>query len=315
MLDTLLPIIKAIELGDKKLARRLLRPLLEKNPTADMWYLAAQVCEIPEHEMVLLQRALALDPTHGKARSRLFALRQHNPPFITTPTLSPEIKKPLPDRPFIPPQTAPDKPTDQSTTRELSREELRALKSVKREKKQRGIWTHVGCGATILMSLTASYFVLTVLGSSLPGQIRALLTGEQGAVTEIEGTPIYDRADAVYLVQPSQSKAVDRTDAVADALEPGYAHEYVFDATSGEELAVYVQFISMTAQRVSRNVAIFDPMGQAASELCRSDTILQGDTGIVFICNVSQTGKWRVRIFGREGESTGAYTVAVQRFQ
>jgi hypothetical protein len=320
MLDTLLPIIKAIETGDKKLARRLLRPLLEKDPTADMWYLAAQACETPEHEIALLQRALALDPNHGKARSRLFALRQQTPAsnsqtaaFSAKSTV--ETKKPLPDIPKTIPSIITDKPADKHATKELSRDELRALKPVKREKQKRGIWTYVGCGATILMSLTASYFVLTVLGSSLPGQIRALLTGEQGAVTEIEGTPIYERADAVYRVQPSQSKPVGRADAVADALEPGYAHEYVFDARSGEELAIYVQFISMTAHRVSRNVAIFNPIGQDASGVCQSDSILQDDSGIIFICNINQTGKWKVRIFGREGESTGAYTVAVERFQ
>lgn len=316
MLETLLPIIKAIETGDKKLARRLLRPLLEKNATADMWYLAAQACETPEHEMALLQRVLALDPMHGKARSRLFALRQE----ATTPTSSlteksaVEIRKPLPDLPGVSPPA--DRPlADKRATTELSREELRALKPVKREKQKRGVWTYVGCGATILMSLTASYFVLTVLGSSIPGQIRTLLTGEQGGVTEIEGTPIFDRDDAVFLVKPSQSKPVGRTDAVADALEPGYAHEYVFDARSGEELAIYVQFISMTAHRVSRNVAIFNTIGQDASKFCLSDTILQDDSGIVFICNINQTGRWQVRILGREGESTGAYTVAVERFQ
>ncbi len=336
MMETLFPIIKAIETGDKRLARRLLQPLLAKNPTADLWYLAAQACETPDHEMALLQRALALDPTHGKARSRLYTLRQgtqstqstqRTQGTDTTPspfTVSPlstnvpaksaaEIKKALPD---LSADAPADKPvSDKRATKELSREELRALKPVKREKKKRGLWTYVGCGATILMSVTASYFVLTVLGSSLPGQIRALLMGEQGAVTEIEGTPIFDRADAVYLVEPSQSKSVGRTDALADALEPGYAHEYLFDARSGEELAIYVQFISMTAHRVSRNVAIFNPAGQAASGVCHSESILQDDSGIVFVCNINQTGKWQVRIFGREGESTGAYTVAVQRFE
>jgi len=318
MLETLLPVIKAIELGDKKLARRLLRPLLEKNPTADMWYLAAQACETPEHEMALLQRALALDPTHGKARSRFYTLRQGaiTPPSEAAPAKSTaEIKKPLPNLAAVS-TPLPDKPvSDKRATKELSRDELRALKPVKREKKKRTIWSYVGCAAMILMSLTASYFVLTVLGSSLPGQIRALLTGQQGAVTEIDGTPVGDRADAVYLVEPSQSKPVGRTDAVADALEPGYAHEYVFEASSGEELAIYVQFISMTARQVSRNVAIFNTIGQDASAMCQSDSILQDDSGIVFICNINQTGKWSVRIFGREGESTGAYTVAVQRFQ
>jgi hypothetical protein len=314
MLDSLIPIIKAVESGDKKLARRLLQPLLAKNPTADLWYLAAQACESPEHEIVCLQRALALEPMHGKARSRLIALRQQantpeSPKKAAVSQTAPS--KPLPD---LQAPTLPEKP-DKRATKELAKEELRSLKQVKREKKKRSPWTYVGCGAMMLLSLTASYFVLTVIGSSLPSQIRALLTGEQGAVTEIEGTPIYDRADAIYYVQPSQIKIVERTKPSADALEPGYAHEYTFEARMGEELAIYVQFISMTAHRVSRNVAIFDTMGQDASNRCQSDSILQDDSGIIFICNINQTGRWQVRILGREGESTGAYTVAVQRFE
>jgi hypothetical protein len=166
----------------------------------------------------------------------------------------------------------------------------------------------------MLMSITASYFVLTVLGSGIPGIVRGIFTGS-GPVTEIDGTPLSERPDAVYVVEPSQQKALDRSDAVADALEPGYAHAYTFDARINEEVAIYVQFISMTAHGVSRNVAIFNPAGEDASGQCSSDSILQDDSGIVFICNINQGGLWQVRIFGREGESTGAYTVQVTTFR
>jgi hypothetical protein len=79
-------------------------------------------------------------------------------------------------------------------------------------------------------------------------------------------------------------------------------------------MAVMVQFLSPTANSVSRNVAILDPAGENAEGECLRDSILQGDNGVVLDCRIQRTGVWRVRIFGRDGESTGAYVVSVERF-
>ena len=185
------------------------------------------------------------------------------------------------------------------------------LKKARRAKRKRGTWFYVGIAATILGSLTASYFVLTVLGSPIPGQITGLFTGQR-PVTEIDGVPLDQIPDAVYLIAPAKSAALSRSEAKADALEPGIVHEYTFDARRGEELAIGVQFFSPTAQQVNRNLAILDPQGGHADSQCQRDRILEGDNGAAIICKIDRTGTWQLRLLGRNGESTGAYVVTIE---
>lgn len=318
MMETLLPIITAIESGDKKLARRLLRPLLASSPSAELWYLAAQACETAEHESACLQRALALEPTHGKARARLAQLKQGadptpRPPQPPNSALAPAQPRAASAAPFQQPEAALQK----RVTVELSREELRALKKARPTRKGRGPWAYIGCLSMIVMSLAASYLVLLVLGSAVPAQVRSLITGEQAPFSsqdQIEGTPVRDRPDAVIHARADLKKPLDQSGEVTDILEPGYTHEYSFEVFNGEEIAVYVQFVSLTARSVRRNVAVFDSMGRDAENRCQRDQILQDGTGTIFDCFVDESGIWSVRIFGREGESTGVYVVSVQRF-
>lgn len=66
MSDDLRPVLKAIQAGDKRRARQLLRPMLA-NPTADVLFLAARVTDNRERIIDLLQQALTLDPGHKRA--------------------------------------------------------------------------------------------------------------------------------------------------------------------------------------------------------------------------------------------------------
>lgn len=312
MLDDLIPVMRALESGDKAQARRLLRPMLE-NPTADLWYLASQACEKQAQEIVCLERALALDPMHGQARNRLLALRQNQqqtPPPASPPTAParPESKprrftqKPLPGEPPVPVSTAAPVPMKPA----LTEVDLPPLKKVGSQRNRSG-WRWVGCFSMILLSLASSYFVLWILGSGLPGQFRALVTGSQPPI-------ISDRDDAVYVIAPSQSQQLRRNETSSDVLEPGYAHQLVFEAQRGEDIAVALQFFSPAAQGVRRNVAIFDPNGEDARDRCMRDTLFGGDNGVAFICTIDLSGTWSLRVYGRESESTGAYFASVRLF-
>jgi hypothetical protein len=118
----------------------------------------------------------------------------------------------------------------------------------------------------------------------------------------------------VVVVAPAKTQVLTRQQPISDILEPGFAHEYTFYATQGEELAVGIQFFSPTAQRVSRNIAILDPAGRNAEGQCVRDSLLQGDNGVIFSCQIYASGDWQIRLFGREGESSGVYVVAVETF-
>jgi hypothetical protein len=137
-----------------------------------------------------------------------------------------------------------------------------------------------------------------------------MIFGEQ-PVTEIDGVALADVPNAIMKVEPSHETELARSEAVAEVMEPGFVHEHSFQAYSGEELAIGVQFLSLNANRVSRNMVILDPDGQQVR--CQRDRILEGDNGAMLTCNIDKTGVWRLRILGREGESTGVYVISVER--
>jgi len=327
MPESLLPIIKAVESGDKKLAKRLLRPLMDHQPTADVWYIASQLYEKREHQITCLRRALALDPEHREARQRIAQLRKASkttyvdladPRFdFTLPPLSALIGE----------EEAPPAPPLATDYEQISKKIWR---------KKRTSWAYIGLGASVLLTLSLSYFVLTVLGSPIPAQLRSLFSGSSPVVTD--GTPVFGRpvegrsesptvsgevevsaesmatASAQLLVRANQSKPLQRQQPLSDVLDPGYTHEYTFQGYAGEELAIGVQFFSPTAQKVDANVAVLDPDDFNAEDHCQRDSILKDHSGVAFICQLHKTGGWKLQLFGRAGESTGAYVVTVEGF-
>ena len=338
MPDDLQPVIEALKAGDRQQARQLLRPLL-KDPTADTLYYASFVCKPTEAEAYLLA-ALERAPQHRKAQGRLSKIRREAaraaPEFITTAALDA-----LPPLEML---TGADL-TPSSTVYDADLPPKRPAR-----RKPRGVFSYIGCGATILLSLSLSYFMLLLLGSSLPGQVRSLLARSDGRVmqpegtlvyatpvatfegtplyahpflereidatpvVQIEGTPVYARPDAVTVVQPVVSRQLAFSEPLSDVLEPGYAHEYTFAVTRDEEIAIGIQFFSPFAQSVSRNIRVVDLSGDERERACTRESILGGDTGVGFICKPGQSGEWKLRLFGREGESSGAYVVALEKF-
>lgn len=60
--------------GDKKLAASILKEVLGSNPSADAWYLAAQMTSDKQEKIKRLQRALFLDPNHKKSIGMIYDL-------------------------------------------------------------------------------------------------------------------------------------------------------------------------------------------------------------------------------------------------
>ena len=72
----------AIRVGDVAYARELVREAIKVGATADVWYLAALVAQTPHQEALFLEKALALDPMHERARAAL----EEKSKQITVPT-------------------------------------------------------------------------------------------------------------------------------------------------------------------------------------------------------------------------------------
>jgi len=88
----------SIKFGDKAHARELLDQVLREQPSAEAWYLAAQVTESLEETQAALKKALALDPTHANAQRALAALG-------AMPAPAPKPESPAPQA--TPPPAAP----------------------------------------------------------------------------------------------------------------------------------------------------------------------------------------------------------------
>ncbi len=75
--DPLLAVRTAIQTGDKAHARDLLREILKTSPTADAWFLAAQVATSREQCVRFLEKAVEVDPFHDGASATLDRMKNH----------------------------------------------------------------------------------------------------------------------------------------------------------------------------------------------------------------------------------------------
>ncbi len=296
----MIPIMSAIQAGDKARARRLLHDLLKIQPSAEAWYQASRLTETPDHELKCLKKALALDPYHVESRRRMLALEKPSGPAVVTHA----------EGQFAPDVARPKKLESQTLPRLI--DDTLPLKKARPQRKKRSPWVYVGIAGTIMLGLVSSCFVLTFLGSPVPGQILGVVTGQQ-PVTEIDGVPLDQVEDAALKVEPSSIKNLPRSSPLSDTLTAGIEHAYTFQADAGENIAVGVQFFSLGAGNVPRNVVILDPNGRNSSSHCRRETILDAHTGAAYVCQIHLSGQWEVRILGRDGESTGTYVVTMQR--
>jgi hypothetical protein len=346
MENQLTPIQMTIEAGDKKGARRMLKPLLDSSPSAELWYVAACACENADQEVGCLRQALKIDAQYAPARARYRELKAASK--IEMPSLEMLV---LVDDDMPTFELLTEFPELAARFRPRPAINIQAIKAQQSRRRNRQ-WTVLGCGGWILMSLSLSYVVMTVLGSPLPAQLRQLF----GGVTPIArdaGTPVFgqpnsernpnsannpegsgyiqlsdgplptpdgnsqtyadDAAAGGFMVQASKSVVLTRGSPSTDVLDPGFAHEYTFTATAGEEIAIAIQFFSPTARTVDKNVAILDASDFNAENHCERDQIFTDNSGTAFICQIHEGGIWKLQVFGRENESTGVYIVTYDR--
>jgi hypothetical protein len=319
MPDTLTIIRQEIAKGHAVRARKILRILLEETPTAPLWYLASTVCETREQEMGCLRQALKIDPHHLQARERYIELKNAPREDMMPPLMV--LIEDLPEPAAMSPEPDPF-----------------AAKHLRRKQSQRR-WTMVSLAATLIMSISSTYFLLTVMGSPIPAQIRAFVSGQSG--NDKAGKPVFgtqtgsgqlntpdapvppvsatnenysaEAAAGGFVVRPNKTEDLQAEKPVNDVLDPGFAHEYLIKAKQGEEIAVAVQFFSPTAHKVAANMGMLDPDGFNATAQCERGSILSDGSSVTYICKINKTGNWKLQLFGHSGESTGVYVVTYQR--
>lgn len=283
-----------IDKGDKKEARQRLKQVLKDEPSADAWYLTALAVDDESQKIKCLRHALKLDDFHTPS-NRLLHKIEGGIPLHEQEKLKQQVEK-RKIRDIVPLEKVDCEMKKDRFQRHAERQ------------RQRTRW---GCLFSFLLSASCSLFSISAIGM-LPGFIGTMNTlfGGSVPVSEIEGTPIQDRDDAIIVMTPAHSS--DASGQEVDIMDHGYLHEYNFSARQGESYAIYVQFMSVNANHVSRNVAILNPRGEDMTDICERQRILEGDMGTAFTCTVNSSGEWAVRILGVTGESIGAYFVGVE---
>ncbi len=263
--------------------------------TADDLVEAAKDAMNDEEALGYLRRALEINPWHDQAnRMRLKLEGAHSP--VTTTTKIPAVVAPT--------QPLPELKRNIWMT-DAQRERVSRRKTRRR----------IGIISVVMLSMACTALTFSLVGI-IPGVIgfTTQLLGGGRAVTQIDGVPIEDIPNAAALVPPS--KSVGAPQQGADAIDHGYSHEYVFAAQSGQEYYIYIQFMSVSAGNVAKNVAVLDPSGGIVTDTaCQSlgdSGLLGGEGNTTITCEINQNGFWKVRILGVRGESVGAYFIGVR---
>lgn len=250
--------------------------------SADDWYRKAVHATDPAEQITFLKRALEIEPLHSKANRMLFQVEGAVP------------------------KNAPAK----SVATPIPAANLAELKKVSNKPRQRSIFSYVVAVGILLFALSAVYFVLTLTGSPIATQIANILQGRR-PVTAVNGVPVEQIPNVVLAVQPQATSEIRYGQKLNDSVDHGFGHEYVFNVRAGETFGVGLWSASLTAKQVGENVAVLDTDGNNAEAHCTRSREGSEDTNVQFRCQVNQNGRWRVRIFGIDGESSGAYWVTV----
>jgi hypothetical protein len=298
---------RAIVVGDVRRARQMVKILAQKLPdNPDVYYYAAYVARDKAHAERMVNRALELDSFHSGTNRLQYQISE----------IGYEAARAEP----------PDAPRNAPLTDTTSVPVVKLADLQARQRQRRRWWRNVPRGrlmtlvvSGVILSVSSSWLLMLMLGigSQFINPVATFL-GAPAPIMEHEGRSIIDYANPAELegLGASYNTEFGRGEAgtTGDILRDGAMHEYELEARAGEEIAIAVQFFSPFADNVPENVAVIDPAGRLADDQCERDYILDQYTGIVYICDINVSGVWKVRIFGKERESSGVYVVTADTF-
>lgn len=293
MASTLADIQAIAEAGDQNRAQAMLKELLKQHPTADAWVLAAQWTQHPERKIQCLRQALRLDEWHTQANRLLHQLEG------ATPRSVPETKREW------------DNQIGVKDFKQIDRSKSRDPQGSYKERQR--FWTQLIYTFLFIFMIFTSGAIMRAVGFLSMGGLNTLFGDPP--ITELDGIPLAQVEDAIYRISPNLQKASSSQG--MEIVDAGYVHQHDFMGVRGEQYAIFIQFLSFTATNVSRNVVIISEDGRNIMMACERTSILAnaGDTGVAYTCTLPASGRYAVRVLGREGESVGAYFVGVERLR
>ncbi|HML23659.1 MAG TPA: hypothetical protein PKD09_18530 [Aggregatilinea sp.] len=266
-----------IKAGDRDGARALIMPVLaSERDNIDAWWLAAHAAPTPPDVRVALDQVLRLNPEHQAARVMGARLSRLHPELV------------LADKPAA--KRAPTVHSGPSS--------------------HRWVWNVV-----LVAGLAAFAFGGAALVSSVMG-----LTWLNDAVTEVGETVGLDtHSDETYGTVTlkdagaapvdytiTQIKSAPKGDVATGNMLEKEAHVWTFSAEQGQDVMAMVQFT--VAGNAAHVVELLDVEGRTLAQ----GVGMASDSGTVtLVYTLTQTGSYKLVIFGRPGGPRGAYALGL----
>lgn len=278
-----------IDNGKRKQARLQLKSLLQNEPSAQAWYLAALLMDDKTQKIKCLKRAVQVDALHTPANRLLHQLEGAAS--------------------FTSPEKVETAKAVKSLKLENRQEKYEKIQQDRRQRRNRRI---IGLSISMVISLIICTVILSAVGM-IPGTVGLLLRATTGItpVYEIDGVPVEDIDNAIIRIAPAVSKSLPTQEYYF--VDHGYVVEYTFDTKANGSYRPYVQFFSLSANNLRHNTILLDADGNDISSQCLvQNTSDQYESGIAYSCAATTSGRWSLRIIGINGETIGGYIVGLE---
>ncbi|MFZ4814057.1 MAG: hypothetical protein ACOYL5_05965 [Phototrophicaceae bacterium] len=305
----LIKVYETLVAQERQTARDLLRTLVKTQPSADAFYYSALTASTLTQANKFLDLALKADPFHTPANRLHFRLEKEGFGAL-------DNEKPAPPKGQAKREAETTPTIDETTLQAKRRRNQRNDEG--RRRFYRWLPLYVFIGASSSVALTYTLLLLLGVGASFTARISQAFGADVPQDT-YRGTPIALIQNPASLSDfpASASETIGRgaANTVSNVLADGDLHEYGFQANAGEEIAVAIQFFSPFANEVVGHLALLDPSGRdrAFSQGCEYQSIIDASTGAGFLCIIDQSGEWKLRVYGREGRSSGVYVITVDQ--
>ncbi len=276
--DSLRRAYHLIKAGDRDAARALIKVALAMDhDNIDAWWLAAHAAPSPPDVRVALDQVLRLNPDHQPARVMGARLTRLHPELILA---------------------------DKAAARRTPHRRYGLVSN-------RWLWNVVLLAGMLAFAFGGAALVSSVL--DLPWLHDTVEdVGEAVGLDARPGpnygtVPLQDPGAAVVEYDITQIKPVSKGDVVTGDMVEGEAHVWTFSGESGQDVMAMVQFT------IAGNAAHVVELHDTESRVLAQGVGMASDSGTVtLVYTLSQSGSYRLVIFGRSGGPRGAYAMGVE---
>ncbi len=275
--DTLRRAYQLIKSGDRDTARALVKPVLAaERDNIDAWWLAAHAAASAPDVRVALDQVLRLNPEHRAARVMGARLRRLHPELVLA---------------------------EKAAARNAPHQRYGLVSN-------RWVWNVVLMVGLLAFAFGGAALVSSVLGLSWLHDRVTDVGDAVGLDVRPDDTygkvTLQDQGVAAVEYPITQMKSALKGDVVTGNLLANEAHVWTFSGEHGQDVMAMVQFT------VAGNAAHVVELHDAGGRKLAQGVGMASDSGTVtLVYTLSQSGSYRLVIFGRPNGPRGAYALGL----